>query len=442
MKSKLFLIYFLNLFACMIQLIFPNSDYYSNFLNPSEKKCNNEFIFKSEFCYMDVDYTPEFLNYEQESENSINKVDTESINENLLTYNNIEGNKLRQKITESENFEIINSYNKNPKENLETIDYYYYEKGLSNEDMTEEQCLNSFNYPDNKSSNKKCCFIEVNYEANDKLVWKNCLIISETNLKDNKYLESLIPKFDEPTIAQIKCNDFYFIKRIPASRVSHCENKVNPSSKEQCNNIKLLQSKCCYTITEYKSKIIKKCEEYDKDFINLEYDYKKYLKLDLIVKKLLEEENITDYNSVIKDLNSEIPKSKKIYCNSLTKYIDYSDVKITKKDLIIAQKDGFCSNIFKDISVDKCLNGLLFSEFVSKGGQCCYLEIRSLEKGKILKQCVPLTKYSRENNYLIEIYIEQYKPSEEYTALIVCDGFKAKYNSLTGKWIVSSGKNG
>ena len=155
MKSKLFVIYFLNLFSCMIQLIFPNSDYYSNLLNPSEKKCNNEFIFKSEFCYMDVDYTPEFLNYEQESENSINKVDTESINENLLTYNNIEGNKLRQKITESENFEIINSYNKNPKENLETIDYYYYyEKGLSNEDMTEEQCLNSFNYPDNKSTNK------------------------------------------------------------------------------------------------------------------------------------------------------------------------------------------------------------------------------------------------------------------------------------------------
>ena len=95
-----------------------------------------------------------------------------------------------------------------------------------------------------------------------------------------------------------------------------------------------LHSECCYTITEYDSKIIKECGEYNQDIINIENDYKKYMKLDFITKKLLKEKNITDYNAVVAELNSAIPKSKKIYCKSFTKFIDYSDIKITKKDII------------------------------------------------------------------------------------------------------------
>ena len=436
MKSKLFLIYFLNLVSFMIQRISHNNNCYSNNLEPSEKKCKNVFTFKPEFCYMDyIDYSPEIINYESYIR------ETELNDEKLITYDNISGNKfndkLEQKIIESENKENINIYNENNKENSETV-YEYCEIGVSNYDIDEEQCLNSLISPKNNSNNKKCCFIEVNLEENDKIIWKNCLPISGENFKDNKYLSSLIPKFNEPTIARINCNDFYYIKRIPASEMSQCESVVNPSSKEQCNNIMFLHSECCYTVTEYDSKVIKECGEYNQDIINLEYDYKKYMKLDLINKKLLKEKNITDYNVIIAELNSEIPKSKTIYCKSFTKSIDYSTIKITKKDIIIAQKDGFCPNIVEDINIDNCFTGLLFSDFVSEGGQCCYLEIKPLEKGNTQNQCIPLTKFSRENNYLIKIYIDKYKPQGEYTALIVCDEYKAKYNSLTRKWIVSS----
>jgi len=381
-----------------------------------------------------MDYTPEFINYEP----YISK--TELIDKKLLTYDNIAGNKvvdkLEQKKIESENIKNINMYNKNSNENSETVNKYC-EIDISNEDMDEEQCLNQFITSDNNSNNKKCCFVEVNLEENNKIIWKNCLPISEANLKDNKYLESLIPKFNEPTLARIKCNNYYYIRRIPASEMSQCESIVNPSSQEQCNNIMFLHSECCYTITEYDSKTIKECGEYNQDIINLEYDYKKYMKLDLINKKLLKEKNITDYNAAVVELNSAIPKNKTIYCKSFTKFIDYSDIKITKKDIIIAQKDGFCPNIIEDINIDNCFTGLLFSDFVSEGGQCCYLEIKPLEKGKIQNQCIPLTKFSRENNYLIKIYIEKYKPQEDYTASIVCDEFKAKYNSLIRKWIDS-----
>ena len=155
---------------------------------------------------------------------------------------------------------------------------------------------------------------------------------------------------------------------------------------------------CCYTVITYKSKVIKECTEYNKDIFNLENDYKTYMKLDLITKKLLEEVIITDYKSAIEELNLIIPQSKIFYCKGFTKFIDYSNIKIAKKDLIISQKNEFCPNIFNDIDVDKCFSGLLFPDFILQGGQCCFFEIKPLKKRKIQRQCIPLTKFSRENN--------------------------------------------
>mgnify|MGYP007056175940 CR=1 FL=1 len=171
----------------------------------------------------------------------VNSNITELIDEKLLTNDEINGNnfidKFGQKIIESGNIENINLYTKNTQEDKKEN---YCAKDISNKEMDEEQCLNGLNSSNNNSNNKKCCFIEVIQEVNDKPIWKNCLPISEANLKDNKYLESLIPKFNEPTLTRIKCNNYYYIRRIPASEMSQCESVVNPSSQEQCNNIMFL----------------------------------------------------------------------------------------------------------------------------------------------------------------------------------------------------------
>ena len=214
MKSKFSLIFFLNLISSINPLISYNNNYYSNNLNPSEKKCKNIFIVKSEFCY--IDYTSEYINYDSD------KGKTELIDEKLLTNDEINGNnfidKFGQKIIESGNIENINLYTKNTQEDKKEN---YCAKDISNKEMDEEQCLNGLNSSNNNSNNKKCCFIEVIQEVNDKPIWKNCLPISEANLKDNKYLESLIPKFNEPTLTRIKCNNYYYIRGIPASEMSH-----------------------------------------------------------------------------------------------------------------------------------------------------------------------------------------------------------------------------
>ena len=91
----------------------------------------------------------------------------------------------------------------------------------------------------------------------------------------------------------------------------------------------MLQSECCYLETIFENIILKQCDEYNKDWLDIEDDYKNYIKFYLISDKILSNIKITDYKSVLDELNLRIPKYKIIYCNSITKSIDYSNIKIT-----------------------------------------------------------------------------------------------------------------
>lgn len=168
---------------------------------------------------------------------------------------------------------------------------------------------------------------------------------------------------------------------------------------------------------------------------------KDYIKFSLIIPKIIISDKIIDYNIIISEINSQIPILKKIYCNSMKKLINYSNKKITKKDLIIVQDDNFCPLISNNITINKCFKGLLFKDFVSKGGKCCYLRINTLNKDKKEILCVALTKFSRKNNFFINIYIKNNKPQiEEFTNILVCDDVRKSYNSLTNQWTVIEDK--
>lgn len=138
---------------------------------------------------------------------------------------------------------------------------------------------------------------------------------------------------------------------------------------------------------------------------------------------------------MLDELNSRIPKFKIIYCNSIIKSIDYSNVKITKNDIIIAQNDNFCPSISNKININKCFKGILFPDFISEGGSCCYLELNTIDKKEKYKQCIPLSKFSRINKYFINSIIDKYQISKEFKALLICNELSIEYNSLTDKWI-------
>lgn len=60
-----------------------------------------------------------------------------------------------------------------------------------------------------------------------------------------------------------------------------CWSLENPSSKEQCTNIKLSDSECCYIETNSDSNVEKECDSYNLNKINVDL----YIKRELKVKK-------------------------------------------------------------------------------------------------------------------------------------------------------------
>ena len=300
-----------------------------------------------------------------------------------------------------------------------------------NEEISEEQCLGV----KVQNSNKKCCYISIYSEENNKIYFANCLHLSKAQLADDKYLESIIPQLYEPFILKIKCDGYYFMKNYSPQLPNDmkCKDLKEPLFKEQCNSIKIKNSEyqCCYMETKYDSKIEKACALFNSESIKIEEDYYNYMKFDLIYN--ISGKNISNYDSIIKDFSSKVPIYKLIYCNTFTKNIDYSKIKLTKNDLIISKKDNFCPYIETDNNFKGCFNGLLFSDFIRDGGQCCYFEIK-LEKSSTHKQCIPLSKYSRENYYFIESIIQEYHPSGHYFVKVICNGFKSQFDSSKGKW--------
>ena len=123
----------------------------------------------------------------------------------------------------------------------------------------------------------------------------------------------------------------------------------------------------CFVETIFDSKVNKECYEFGEESLEIEQDIKDYIKFNLSIPKIITADKIIDNNIIISEINSQIPILKKIYCNSMTKWINYSNKKITKKDLIIVQDDNFCPFISNNITINKCFKGLLFKDFVSEG---------------------------------------------------------------------------
>jgi DNA-binding Lrp family transcriptional regulator len=261
------------------------------------------------------------------------------------------------------------------------------------------------------------------------------LQLSKDKISDDKYLESFIPQLYEPFTFKIKCDGYYFIRNYSPQlpKDIKCKDIKQPLFKEQCNSIKNInpEFQCCYMETKYDSKIEKECVLFNPETLKLEEDYKNYMKYDIIFS--IYGKNISNYDSIIKEFSSRIPISQEIKCNTYAKTIDYSKTKLTKNDFILSQKNNFCPYIDADTDFTKCLNGLLFSDFIRGGGQCCYFEIK-LGKNTVYKQCIPLSKYSRENYYFIESIIEEFNPSGNYFVKVICNGFESQFDSSEGKW--------
>ena len=114
-----------------------------------------------------------------------------------------------------------------------------------------------------------------------------------------------------------------------------CSHMKNPSSKEQCTNINLLDSECCYVESNFKSNIQKVCNPYNLDKINIDLYIKRKLKEEkfFVINNYLEEnENIDsiDDDTIISQLTELMKYTFKIECKSLTKTLDFSTVTYTK----------------------------------------------------------------------------------------------------------------
>ena len=124
----------------------------------------------------------------------------------------------------------------------------------------------------------------------------------------------------------------------------------NPSSKEQCTNIKLSDSECCYIETNSDSNVEKECDSYNLNKINVDLYIKRELKLKKfsVITDYLEELNdieSLDDNGVINQLKKNLNFNVKVECKSLSKTLDYSTITFTKEDVQIAKKDIICESI-------------------------------------------------------------------------------------------------
>ena len=153
-----------------------------------------------------------------------------------------------------------------------------------------------------------------------------------------QYIESLIPQLYEPIIFKIKCDGYYFMKNYSPQlpKDIQCKDIKQPLFKEQCNSIKISNSEyqCCYIETKYDSKIEKECAEFDSELLKIEEDFYTYIKFDFFYN--ISVKNISNYDSIMKEFSSNIPKSKSIKCNTYTKIIDNSRIKLTRNDIMIS----------------------------------------------------------------------------------------------------------
>ena len=108
---------------------------------------------------------------------------------------------------------------------------------------------------------------------------------------------------------------------------NECSSFDNPSSKEQCTNINLLDSECCYVESKFNSFTLNICNPYNLNEINNDLFIKKMLKdykLSIITTYLDEyedKESIDD--ALIKELNEDMNYTTKIECKALTRTIDF-----------------------------------------------------------------------------------------------------------------------
>lgn len=125
-----------------------------------------------------------------------------------------------------------------------------------------------------------------------------------------------------------------------------CLSLYNPSSKEQCTNINLSDSECCYVETNFDSETLKECNPYNLDKINIDLYIKRKLKEEkfYVINDYLEEnDNIDsiDDDTIISQLTELMKYTVKIECKSLTKTLDFSTVTYTKEDIEVSKKDNF-----------------------------------------------------------------------------------------------------
>ena len=108
-----------------------------------------------------------------------------------------------------------------------------------------------------------------------------------------------------------------------------CDSIEEPS-KEQCNNLFLEKTECCFVQSTSSSG----CKEYDPDLINYDSyvdDHLKEAKIGEINSYIQGHENFDslETNGIINDLKNLITDKEKIECNSFTKEIDYSTITYT-----------------------------------------------------------------------------------------------------------------
>ena len=439
----------------------------------SKDQCTKINISNSECCYIKEkygsegnsfcdEYSSDKINYESYVDDVLKNEKIKQITDSLDGY--IFANLTNSKIIEELNKGNIRSQTIECKSFEKTIDYSkikYVEENIETakksnfcgrliygkEEPSEELCSNGIVFDALAEAGEKCCYAEV-YSEETRFKNSKCLALSKAQREDDKYLKTFLPTdyIYFPTSAKIVCNGFNkqysYINNewIEQTQEDFCRIVKYPS-KETCNNIKISNSECCYEETILSSGNSKKCEVYNPQLSNIN-GYDQVLldkfKLDLILDNIPEKENITDYDTFISKLKSKIPKKQSINCNTSSKSIDYKSITITQEDIINAQKSNFCSKLGKNVNEETCFNGVLFPDFKSEGGQCCYLEISIQGKNEKNNKCIPLSKIERENNELIKDLIKENDFLGHYTATISCDGFKEVYDSSNGEWSIIS----
>ena len=445
-----------------------------NVNNPlSKEQCTNINILNSECCFIKVYndssknshcqiISPEEINYDSFEDDQLNYFKFASITAHLEEIEDIDDyNEIIKKLNEyiklnmtieCNTFSKIIDYSKInfTKEDIEISKKdNFCGKLMEGKEASEEICSNGIVLADLAAAGEKCCYFEAYSEKND-FKYSECISLSQADRENDKYLVSLsdIQDMDYPSRARIVCNGYektfsYIDKEwVEETQESICGNIKNPS-KDKCNKFEISNSKieCCYVESTLSSETMKYCEEHKANLPNID-GYEQVLlnqfKIELILDNIQDKETITDYNTFISELKSQIPKTKTISCKTSSKSLDFSKITITQEDIINAQKDNFCPKLEKSINTDMCLSGVLFSDFSSAGGQCCYLEVNIQEQNQKEKKCVALSKLQRDNKSLINYLIKDDDSLGKYIVFVICDGFKEKYDSSTGQWTTIS----